>query len=214
MMNASPLGLHVNTTLAQSWRQERFKIGFQYALVLVSSVIVGWLFGNSSDTPVAQEQLARILGHFFPSDTSLPSFGPMLSSALSLSSSALICASLVFLFSFSVLNGLINNGIVLYLGVRTGYSSAVLFWATTHTDQIGYGRCLLFFVLKGSLLILMLIYAYRASEYSCYFRIYSTSGRALLPTKTVLSLCVHTLWVSSLVIGLHALYVWLLYMIS
>ena len=213
-MNRSAYTPQANSAIAQAWRLERFKIGFQYALVLLAAMAAGWLFATASDTPITQEQANTILGHFFSPISSLPSARQALLVILSLASSSLIGIALVFLFSFSAINCLINNGILLYFGARTGYTVSILLWVVTHSEQIGPWHWLLFAAFKTANAVLLLFHAFRASEHSCYMRMYSSAGRALLHPKTVLSLCGHTVWISSLTIGLHALYAWALAIVS
>ena len=217
-MNGSAHKPQENTTVAQAWRLERFKIGFQYTLVLLVSLIVGWLWANASEHPITQEQLSRILGHFDSPLASLPSLREIAPFVLSFAASALLCIAIVFLFSFSALNCLINNGILIYFGVRTGYTVAILRWALMHSEtfrlQIGWGRWLLFLLFKLTLMATQWMFCFRASEHSCYLRMYSESGRAILHPKTVLSLCGLTLCSACIVLGLHAFYTWILYIIS
>ncbi len=217
-MNGSAYKPQINTTVAQAWRLERFKIGFQYTLVLLASLIVGWLWANASDVPVTQEQLEGILRHFASPLASLPSLREAAPFVLSFAASTLLCVAIVFLFSFSALNCLINNGILIYFGIRTGYTVAILRWGLMHSEtfaaQIGWGRWVLFLLFKLALATAFWVFCFRASEHSCYLRMYSESGRAVLHPKTVLSLCALTLWIACIVTGLYAFYMWLLYIIS
>ena len=209
-MNGSAYKPHANTAVAQGWRLERFKIGFQYVLVLLASAVMGWLLAKSDDIQIEQAQMELILGHFFRPFASLPSARQALLTVLSFAASTLLGVALVFLFSFSAINCLINNGILIYFGARTGYTVSLLLQVVMQSDRIGFGRWILFFSFKLATMLLLLFCAYRTSEYSCYMRMNSSSGRALFHPRTVLSLCACTVWTASLVIGLHALYAWIL----
>ena len=216
-MNGSDRKPQSNTGVAQAWRLERFKIGFQYALTLAAALVMGWLLPHLWGNTIADWQMEAIEKHFSLPFASLSTVSQALSFVASFAAPTLLCFLIVFLFSFSSLNCLINNGVLVYLGMRTGYTFSVLIRIVTQVPPTAYQPgwiCLgIFVIFKFALLLLIFRYAFRSSEYSYYLRMYSQSGRALFHPRTVCMLMGYSILISIAVFAAHALYGWFLYIL-
>lgn len=205
-------------TVSQCIRLERFKIGFQYTLTLVASLILGYLLPRFLGSELESWQIDALTRHFALPFASLSTLPQMLGVILSFAAPSLFCLVIIFLFSFSSLNCLMNNGVLIYSGMRTGYTFSVLVSllgdGVSATYQPGAFRFAVFIAFKILLLLLMLRYAFRSSDYSYHLRRYSASGRPFLHAKTILTLTGYTILIAVAVFAVHMLYVWILYLLS
>lgn len=205
-----------NTVLAKAWKIERLKFGFQYALTLLSALALGLLlFRAVGDSFLPSWQSEIVARHFSLPFSSRPTFFPVLSVTISLTLPVLLGMGIVLLFCFSSLNCLLNDLVLIYFGMRTGYTVSVLLSALFDSSEAVYPvswiEFWLFLFLKIATLCLLWIYAFRASECSYYLRMYSHNGRALFHPRTVLRLFLYTLASMTLMLVLHIVYCGLLH---
>ena len=203
---------------ASSYEREYFKIIFQYTLMLVASGIAGWIlprfFGEELWT-VAQRAVSS---HFSLPFSEL--FGPraIFHAIFIFFKPCLICIGMVAIFSFSSLNCLISDGVLIYLGMRTGCAFSVLYTVSRGIVPNSYQTsplCVFLFVLFKLLLIFFFaVYAIQAAKHSYRMRIYSKEGRALFPKKTILALLWHTILCVATLFLLHLLYGYAIYLVS
>ena len=200
----------------KNWEIERFKIGFQYVLMIAASLVMGWLLPSFAGNSVTQNHIKILEQHFSLPFASLSSHTDIAAYILGFSLPTLLCVAAIFVFSFSSLVCLVSDGTLIFLGMRTGYTTSLLFFVLRNsaTDTaIGWGHFLLVLLFRSILLIVITFYAFRATEYSYRMRRYTAIGRASPQPATVLLLLGYTLLISLLLFALHAAYCGLIYVL-
>lgn len=197
------------------WERERRKIVFQYALMLLASWIAGWILPRFLSNTLWQQAQASVSTHFMPS---LASGKALFQTAYSFFIPTFLCIIVVALFSFSVLNCLVTDGVLIYLGMRTGCTVSILYSLFRGIPSLSYRPSLLgifiFVLFKLLLLLIFASYAIRMAKYAYRLRIYSKVGRTLFHPNTVGALICHFTICTVVLFLLHLLYIYSIYFAS
>ena len=188
--------------------REYRKIVFQYGLMLLASLVAGWLLPRLLSDALWERALASISAHFTPS---LKGGKVLFHTVFSFFWPTFLCIITVAVFSFSSLNCLITDGVLVYLGMRTGCTVSMLYSLFRTTASLSYRPSLLllfvFVLFKLVLLFIFTSYAVRMAQYAYRLRTYSEEGRTLFHPRTVGALILHFSLCSFVTFLLHFLYV-------
>lgn len=200
------------------WEREQLKIMFQYALMLVAASIAGWILPRFLSDGVWQSAQTAIASHFDAPFVELNSTRQAVSKVFSFFCPTLVCVGMVGIFSFSSLSCLISDGVLVYLGMRTGCTVSMLFAMSNGSTPFPYRPepvCVFLFILfKLLLLFFFFIYAVQAAKQAYQMRRYSKEGRTVFEPQTVGILLLQTLLCVAVLFLLHLLYAYSIYFVS
>ncbi len=167
--------------------KETVKIIFQFFLMSIASVAGGICLAHMLDSTTVDKLSYRLSAHFA---SELPQTSPisfLFGIILRTELADLLCIALLLIFSFSFINYFISDIILVFLGVRYGINSAIIFcYAFT---VVGLGNSLCYWLCKGVLLVLILIFACKIAILSLKLRRFTVSdGRIRLDHATVFSM--------------------------
>lgn len=193
--------------------REKTKIIFQYSLMLSASIVAGWILPRFFGESLWQYANQAITAHFSLPFSNLEGVSAILKITYSYFLPMLACVALIAVFSFSSLSCLVTDGVLIYLGMRTGCSLSVL---VSLLKQASLDILALFLFVLFHLLLLSLfwIYSIQAAKYSYQLRVYSKDGRALFPKRVVGALLLHTVLCAAALFLLHLLYEYSIYLVS
>ena len=208
-----------NTKSASSaWKREQMKIVFQYALMLIASWVLGWILPRFLGDSLWQEAERAISTHFTLPFAELKSLKELLAVTYRFCLPVLICTAIVCIFSFSSLSCLVTDGVLVYLGARTGCTVSMLYTFSRSTPSLSYQAppltFFLFLLCKLLLLVFFFIYSVRMAKYAYRLRFYSQEGRTLFHPHTVWSLLAQTLLCMLVMFMIHLLYGCSIYLVS
>jgi len=164
---------------AKIMQNEYAKILFQYCSVTITSILTGAFLARSASLAFLCE---RAVQHFALPFQYCTSFREIALEFFCYSCSDLICASLLLLSSFSLLNCLCSDLVLGYQGLRLG----LLITANISLRDFGYlGERWLLFLLRVGITACFLFYAYRLSRYSYEIRKTVSLGRITLAPKNI-----------------------------
>lgn len=196
---------------------EQIKIGFQYILMLTAALVLGWLLPRFFSDSFLEAAQSGVYRHFALPFSSFADIGNVLRALLRFFAPTGIALVIVFLFSFSSLSCLVTDGVLIYLGMRTGCTLSVL-WrlrgASVESFHLGNIHLFVFSFFKFLILFIFLLYAFYMARYAYQLRKYSQSGRTLFPPKTVAALIVCMFAAGGMLFVLHAIYGYLIYLLS
>ena len=207
----------MRTSHPHAWEREQLKIIFQYSLMLFASLVLGWILPRFFSQTLWQEAYQALLHHISPTDS--PGDMPtLLKTAWMFSKPMLLCIGAVFVFSFSSLSCLITDGLLVYLGARTGCALSLLYamLRTANDAALASPAILpfLFVLFRVALAAMFLIFSVYMAKHSYRLRIYSREGRPLFHPKTLLTLIVHTALCATICFLLHFLYAYSICLVS
>lgn len=188
---------------------ERCKIVFQFVLMLIASVLCGIFFTRLLSDEYLNSVLFDISKHFNAPFRELGEPREILMRYLSYCLSDLCCIVLVYLFSFSFINYAVTDMVIVFCGFKFGLSAALI-WKITFV-RIGFANCILFFALRGVLLVILLIYSYRMAIYSLHIRRFSSNGRAMIGARDFLNILLLSISVLGSILIINGLYCLLIY---
>ena len=183
---------------------EKRKIVFQFVLMMLSSVFAGIFLTKFLSSEYLFEISKKISFHFGANIDNENLIYDIINIYFRLCAVDIICIIIVFLSSFSVLNYLINDGILIFLGMRYGINSALLAASGVLAESVG--NSLSFWILRGIALIAIAVYCCRMAFYSLSFRSFSRNGKLIIKRKDLLSSTVFTLTMTGLILLINGLY--------
>ncbi len=193
-----------------AWEREQIKIIFQYSLMLLAALVAGWLLPRFFSESVWQKAYQMVDFHFSPTDSH-----QIWKTVYVFAKPTLFCIAAVFVFSFSSLNCLVTDGVLVYLGARTGCALSVLYTMFQNvTSPPSAFDCFLFVLFRLLVLAIFFVFSVHMAKYSYRLRIYSQEGRTLFHPQTVLGLIVHTVLCGAMCFALHFLYGYSMYLVS
>lgn len=198
-------------------RLERIKILFQFLLMLVCSFAIGWMLANSVSEAFYQNSVLGISAHFETVFINCNTFYDYIKAILLYALSDILSVFIIFIVSFSAFNYVISDFLLVYNGIRVGFS--VSFLSSFISDPIfaynvGLLRYIVFAFFKAVILLLILDYSYRAAVYSQKLKITSPNGRPNIKIKVFLPFIVYTLTYVGSVIIINGVYCWLIYFLK
>ena len=198
--------------------REQLKIIFQYSLMLVSSFVGGAILPRLLGPEFWSMAETSVSTHFALPFDGIKGLGSILKITFSYFKPDFWCVLLVGIFTFSSLSCPVSDGVLLYLGARTGCSISVLYTLVKGNTQAAYqptAFCFfLFAVFKLLLLACFLTYSVRMAQYAYRLRIYSKEGRVLFEPKAVWNCLLQMITATSILFVLHLLYGASIYFVS
>lgn len=194
---------------ADPQRTERFKILFQYLLVLIGSVIAGALFTFFFTENLLTQLGSNIQTHFQTIFENCNSIPQAIRLVVRYAFPELICVLLSFLFTFSMLNYLISDLILVYEGFTSGCSVFLLFRLNTGMlwEEILFG------ITRFGILVCFSVALYRMALYSSQLKRFTETGRPMIHPRTVLRLILCTAIFGTLILLFDLLYCLLIYLL-
>ncbi len=180
---------------------EKKKIIFQFILMLVSSVIGGICFSKLLSHEMTETAILRISHHFSVSYLNDFGFSEFLKEFFELCLPDIICISILLLASFTFINYMVTDFVLVFLGFRYGINSALL-----NIADISISTSLLFCVLRIIILAIFLVYSCRMAFYALSFRRFSSNGRLVLSKSKLISAFIFTLTVIGAIFIINGIY--------
>lgn len=190
-------------------RIERVKILFQYFLMLFCAFVLGALIKNflSENYIISLHEI--ICGHFNSDLFSYSKSAEMLIQVIKYSLSDIISVSLIFVSSFAVFNYISSDLVLIYNGIKYGFSAFFLIsemFTDTQIAGISFFDVFSFILFKLSILAVLLTYSYYSAIYSSAFKRQAPNGRSVIIWKPLASYLVATLSCIGAFLMLNALY--------
>jgi len=180
---------------------------FQYLLVLIVSTIAGLFLARSTSLSFLCERAVR---HFTLPFSHCTSFREVSLEYLRYSLSDLICAILLLVSSFSLLNCLSSEFILAFQGLRFGVTLTAVF----SIRGFGYsGERLSLLLFRFGIIFCFVLCAYHLSRHSYEFRKSLTSGRVTFSPKNTLPLFGFFLLLTSAILLFNLLYCGIIFLI-
>ncbi len=203
---------------AHAWEREQTKIIFQYGLMTIASWVAGWLLPRFLGEGLWQSAENAIATHFALPFSAMTNAKELLYAVYAFFLPTLLCISIVGIFSFSSLNCLVSDGVLVYLGMRTGCTVSLLYSFFRSSTALSYRldslQWFLFILFKLLVLTVFFVYAVRMAKYSYRLRIYSQEGRTLFHPQTVGALLLQFALCTLVLFLLHLLYGCSIYLVS
>ena len=193
---------------------ERLKIGFQFLFVLVFSSTVGIILARSVSDNFYANWVFRISTHFETVFINCTSLFDYVLAVCRYSLFDLVSVIIVFAVSFSVLNYILTDIVLLYSGVKFGVSVAFLvefLKRSSSVYSVGRVRLFIFILFEFAFLALLFAYSYATARSSARLREVSSVGRPNLNATEVLKFSAKALAYVGAVLILNFLYCFLLY---
>ena len=133
------------------------------------------------------------------------------------SAAELICIAVTFVFTFSVLNYVTSDLILVYRGFTGGFSACLLYriLMMENTEyQPGWLRFFIFVGVKGCILIGFFLYSWCAALYSYEMKRLNATGRAIWNTRVMGALVLGTIAFCGLILFLNGFYCFLIFVLS
>lgn len=181
---------------------EKNKIIFQFALMLIASVIGGICFSNLLSEGALERAALKIISHYGASADN--GVSELVLQYLVVCLPDIICVLVLFLFSFSFVNYVVSDAVLVFLGFRYGVNSAII--KITSFSVVGVGNSLAYWLLRASVLTVFMIFSCRMAFYSLSLRKFSQNGRLALDRKALLSQIIYALTVIGLLLMINGLY--------
>ncbi len=192
-------------TSSKELELEKRKIVFQFTLMLVAAVIAGICFTRFLGEGTVFGLAQKIYLHFsdkLPQNAALSYF---FSTLFRIALPDLICIISLFLFSFSFVNYMVSDAVLVFAGFRFGFNAALIRLAGIYS--VGIGNSLSFWLLKGVMLPVLLAFSCKMALYALQLRRFSgANGRFIFNKKATSAMILFTLWICLLSMTANLLY--------
>lgn len=204
-------------TLSNAPQTERAKILFQFALMTVMSLIMGGAIRSFVSGDFFTASVHSVATHFEKIFINCSTAYDYIVRIALYSLSDVILLLVICASSFSILNYVISDAVLVYNGVKFGFC-ATLLWGFISNDllvyNIGFTRYLVFVFFKSATILLILNYAYRAALYSIKFKRTDSLGRSRIKPRELFPFLVNTSAYVGMLLILNAIYCWLIYILK
>ncbi len=196
---------------------EKMKISFLFSALLLLSTVCGILITNYISEELYPNSLFRVSTHF---ETAFLKSAGLIDSAKIIAIYSLpdiISFLIIFAASFSIVNYLISDIIIIYSGIRFGVSVAFLINFANKSSfsySVGNVRLWLFILTNLMMLSTLLYYAYQAAISSVSFRRTDPNGRPNIKTKDFITFALKSAACIGIVFMLNTLYCFFIYMLK
>jgi hypothetical protein len=193
------------------------KILFQFLLMVLCSATIGWMLVNTLSEASYHNSEFRISSHFETVFINCKILYDYIKAILLYSLSDILSLLIIFVASFSVFNYIVSDLLLVYNGMRIGFSLPFLYAFISDpvfVYNIGLLKYIVFVFFKVGILILILDYAYRAAVYSQKLKITAPNGRPNIKIKVLFPFIIYTFtYIGSLII-INGAYCWLIYFLK
>ena len=194
----------MNNRYRHAAETEKNKIVFQFALMLIASVIGGICFSNLLSDSALEKAMMKIISHFEASAKSSTGFSGLMLEYINFCLSDIICAVALFIFSFSFVNYIVSDAVLVFLGFRYGMNAAIIKLASF--SVIGVGNSLSYWLLRAVILSVFMLFSCRMAFYSLTLRKFSPNGRLVVDRRALISEIIYLLTVIGLLLMINGLY--------
>ena len=198
-------------------RAERIKILFQYGFMLLGGFFIGALLPSFFSQDTQMKLADTVAQHFSLPFANCQGWLHRLSLVSYASAMDWILIGISFLFSFSVLNYLISDIVLSYIGFRFGLCISILcrlIGAECNSFVFHRSHLLSFGVFKLLIVVCLFLYSYRLTSYSYEIKQTFRNGRASIRLEHLIPLLGLTLICGILIFLIHVLYGWIIFHIS
>jgi len=186
---------------------EKAKIVFQFAVMLITSVLGGMCFSNLMSPSAIQRFTAKLYISFNASSVDVSFLDIFIKVALV----DVICVALLFVFSFSFINYVVSDIVIIFLGFRFGMTAAII--KLSGISQIGLANSLFYWILKGSILFGILLYACVAAFKALELRRFGANSRPKINSRSLLHIVVSTVVAMAFILAVNGLYCLFVYIL-
>ena len=216
-MNTNSYPYFGSASGSRAMKLERVKIAFQFLLMTVCSLIIGFLISGALSDGFYEKSVLGVSSHFETLFIDCSEPYDYISCIALYSVYDIICIAVVFFVSFAAFNYVATDFVLIYNGTRFGLAVSFLS-AFIDSQRYSYGigiiRYIVFIFFKTAILILLFGYSYRAAILSGELRRMGANGRIVINPKTLLYFLLYTFANIGSVLLLNGLYCWLIYILK
>lgn len=196
-------------------RIEKIKIMLQYIIMIVCSVVLGWVTVKLLPDSFLSSVADGIPRHFGSLFENCESFRDGLLCVISYSRLDLLAVSMIAISVFTVFNCLISDFVLVFRGFCFGFCCSYLTYFPSVASEHGVGifRFLIYSFFKIVIASLLLLYSYRSSLYAMGMKKYTPVGRTVIDKRLLMSFILFTvamLGAVMIVQGIYCLTIFLL----
>lgn len=195
---------------------ERCKIIFQYSLVIVVAILCGYLFIGLVSEDVLMSVVEKVSYHFEIPFIECSEVYEIFEIIWKFVFSDIACVIVLFISSFTIVNYLISDFVLLYIGFNFGASLSIL--VRLFEGEIsnvrytpGAFNSLLFIFTRLVYIILIFWFCLRIAGFSYNLKSFNISGRVSVSIPILLVLVITTLVLLFTIVLLKGLYCLLIY---
>lgn len=185
---------------------EKIKIISQFVLMLAASVVLGVCISKAFSAQFMGAALSTILRHFSPHAENVILKDAFVRYVL-FTLPDIITAIILLIFSFSFINYIVSDVVIVVYGVRLGIAASLV----SAMQEVGMFDRVMFFVLRSVIPLLVLVLSYKLASSAVDIRIFSSSGRLISDKTKIIQMFLTTLAFVGLVLLLKGLYCLCLY---
>lgn len=186
---------------------EKAKIVFQFAVMMVASVIGGMCFSNLLSASAIQRFTAKLYISLNATSADVSFLDIFIKVALV----DIICVAILFVFSFSFINYIVSDIVIVFLGFRFGMNAAII--KLSGFSQIGVADSLWFWIFKGVILFGIMLYACVAAFKALELRRFGANRRPRINTKALLHIVLSSVVAIAFTLAFNGLYCLLVYIL-
>ena len=196
-----------------SIQREQKKIVFQYGLMLVASMILGWTLKRFLSQNFLLDTANLMSKHFSIPFAFCNTAWEYLQCIFLYALPDLISFFLIFMSAFTVFNYVLVDVVLVYLGLRSGFSIGILMtashWTFSFSPSLFHRIC--FVCLRFFILVMVFWFSYQISLQAFRIKRFSPVGHLLTDPKRIFTLCLFSVAFLALVTILNGLYCLLIY---
>ena len=186
---------------------EKAKIVFQFAVMLIASVIGGMCFSNM----LTESAIQRFTAKLYISFNAMSNDVSFLNIFTEVALIDVICVALLFVFSFSFINYIVSDMVIIFLGFRFGMNAAII--KLSGFSQIGACNSLSFWIFKGIILFGIMLYACIAAFKALELRRFGANRRPRINNRSLLHIILFTLVAIVFILAVNGLYCLFVYIL-
>ena len=198
-------------------RIETIKFLIQYLLILIASSVAGGAFTFFLGKDAYVSFFCRIYTHFSLPFSYCRSVGDVASVLMRFATPKIIAAAVIFLFSFSVLNHLATQLVLITEGFKFGFSACILFRlciSPAIREYLSVFLCAVYFIASLLLLILLVRYSVDLARRSIAVRCYSSVGRPSFSAGVLARLFLCYLKYCVLILSTYSIYCMIIFFVN
>ncbi len=187
-------------------RLEKIKILFQFLIMLVASVVLGVCLSRLFSDELRARAFSDIIRHF-SAQAANSSASSLFFKYLSFSLFDIISILSLVIFSFSFINYVVSDIIIVIYGTRLGIGASL----ALALQDIQVFEKIIFFSFRSLIIILIIIFCYKMALYSLELRRFSSNGRFAADKRKTISIIAFALAFLGLILIINGLYCICLY---
>ena len=191
--------MRVEADLKKSVDNEKSRIVLQFFITLTLAAVIGILYCTYSDGALERAIHQKALAHFY-----LPiKIKDIFDALIQLSEFDFACCVALVVFSFSFLNYIVSDIIMLLYGLKFGMIIALV---SSSNDTIGAFASALFIVLEASVLLTIFVYTCKMAILSLDIKKCIQGSRLKLNKKIIFALTFNTVTAQGTILFINLLH--------